>query len=296
MPGTSTTSKRGLRLSGLMPQISMPDSVRTRFALRALNTTLSKRGPSSGERMSASRCATCSASAGPDRLDSMQWSKASSPRRKVFLVIDHHRADIGLDPVQHHSGYEQGSGTISAGTISSGAAAIVTTRAQLKLLRKPRWQNGCRWCDQLRPSGRVAGDYPNTVWNMHAVHACRCVLDHIHISALQRQQVPVARMLLQGCSVLATVEIDGLALRADGGDNIGTENGTEDERKQWAGKHDCVLQVRAEWPEYAQSVPISLMQAVADMLLLWRNRTSCLARLQPRPFVTKATFAVAGCR
>src|SRR5881394_3905850 len=81
--------------------ISMPDSLRIVFAPRALKTVLSKRGASSGERISARICATCSASAAPVRLDSMQPSSASKPRRKVFLVIDQHRVDVIFDPAEH---------------------------------------------------------------------------------------------------------------------------------------------------------------------------------------------------
>src|SRR5690349_14087589 len=101
MPGTSTRSKWVFAVNGAMFVTSIPDSLRMVFALRALNITLSKRGASRGERISARICATCSASAEPVRLDSMQPSIASRPRRNVFLVIDQHRVDVVFDPRQH---------------------------------------------------------------------------------------------------------------------------------------------------------------------------------------------------
>src|SRR6478736_2069088 len=193
MPGTRTRSKCWSRPSGLMSLISIPDSLRTRLALRALKTMLSNFGASFGERISASVCATRSASAGPERLDSMQPSSAIKPRRKVFLVIDQDRADIRVDPVQGDRRDVQ----------RDIAVGLVAARAHRNVLRESGRQGRHRWGDELRLSVLVLADKPQAIRYRLRAAAVLGVVADLDFVAAQRLQLPAMGMLLQRRRVLA---------------------------------------------------------------------------------------------
>src|SRR5581483_1983987 len=215
MPGTRTRSNEASAGSGFSPPISMPHSVRTRSLPRALKTVVAKRGPSAGVRMSLSTCATCSASAGPEMLESMQPSIASRPRWKVDLVIDHHRAHVAGEPFEHDLG------NLQRGTLR-GAAARLETEPVGEVVR----QRGRRWRDELESSCGVAADEPHALRYVGLPAAVLGASHDIDLGALERREMPTLRGLIERGRVLTLIEID----REVGGGRAGSDDKRSGER------------------------------------------------------------------